>query len=677
VLRRYLSGVVSFVVTATAGVAIFAAPAQAAAIGWPQDTTVVKNTYIQSAPDGSVVAANCSQASTAIKVFSPDGATAADVPQRTDGVYTKSCYGQGAIGKDGTVFGIAEDNYTKFAAVAYRGNTKLWERAFPHYCAILRQTVQRAIHRVLVGADGFVYVVTVPHTCFSGYYVSKLNASTGQVVFEKQLSTSATTFVEATSRGLVAQNTQRVIRYLKYDGTEFAPSVTSVGWMYSADMNGRAFTADTSSDACSTSILKMYTPGTATPFNFTVPQCWRITRVTATSQNGLAMLAYNQDGRPTLTSYTPKTGGGFNAASVVLPDTDSYRNFKSSAVYGTYNYTNIQTDTNGNILLMRAYTWQRGDSMLTGWQFTLQAANLNVVSEYDTGAFDFQQTNRFARMMHWAMAKDKLYISIGYCTNIDPYQQCGTQSVTLYVARMARLGVDYPRGTILGVTATTVTCKPVTFVGVRGSGEDPFAYEGLGEPVQDVKNRLVAAGLTNMDVVAVAYPATGADYLSGTYPPDYRDSVADGIDAVNATLIQINRDCPLTQIVVITYSQGAHATDGVRFLPTAVQNQIKAMVLLGDPLFNPALTTINKGTFSANLYGVWVTPGPEALPARQFSTNMTSKVASYCLAGDPVCNFWAPALLYCKDNPSTCPHVQYKPNWTQQAATWVRGKVTL
>ena len=419
----------------------------------------------------------------------------------------------------------------------------------------------------------------------------------------------------------------------------------------------------------------MYTPGTATPFSFTVPQCWHIERVAATSQNGLAMLAYNQDGKPTLTSYTPKTGGGFNAASVVLPDTDGYRSFKTDDVYGSYHYGNILTDTNGNILLVRGYQWQRGGQALTGWQFTLQAANLNVVAEYDTSAFGFQQTNRFARTVRWAMAKDRLYVSVGYCTSADQYQ-CGTQTVTLYAARMARLGVDYPRGTVLGVTATTPTCKRVTLVGARGSGEDPFAYEGLGQPVQHIKDRLIAAGLTSMEVIAVAYPATAADYFSGTYPPDYRDSVTDGIDAINATLIQINRDCPQSQIVVVTYSQSAHATDGVRFLPVAVQNQIKAMVLLGDPLFNPALTAVNKGTYNTSRYGVWVTPGPNALPPRQFSTNMAGKVASYCLAGDPVCNFSTADLLYCKDNPSTCPHVQYKPNWTQQAATWVRGKVT-
>lgn len=674
-MKRFTAAVVSFVLATMAGMVTFTAPipAQAAATGWPQDTSSVQNSYIRTASDGNVVAANCSEAQTAIKVFAPSGATTATVPQRTDGIYTKSCYGQGAVGKDGTVFGIAEDSYTKFAAVAYRGTTKLWERNFPHYCANTRQTVERAINSVLVGADGFVYVVTVQHTCFSGYYVSKLNASTGQVVFEKQLSTSATTFVEATSKGLVAQNNQRVIRYLKYDGTEFAPSVTAVGWMQSVDMNGRAFTTDASSDACSTSVLKMYTPGTVTPFSFTVPQCWHIERVTATSQNGLAMLVYNQDGKPTLTSYTPKTGGGFNATSVILPDTDSYRSFKDS--YGSYLNARLQTDTNGNILLVREYQWQRDGNTLIGWRFTLQAVNLNVVSEYDTNAFDFQQTDRFARMMNWAMAKDRLYVSVSYCTSTDPYQ-CGTQSVTLYSARMARLNIDYPRGTMLGVAATTPTCKKVTFVGVRGSGEDPFAYEGLGEPVQHVKDRLVAAGLTSMEVIAVAYPATPADYFSGTYPPDYQDSVADGIDAVNATLLQINRDCPQTQIVLTAYSQGAHATDGVRFLPTAVQSQIKAMGLLGDPLFNPALTTVNKGAYNASRSGVWVTPGPEALPPRQFSTNMTGKVASYCLAGDPVCNFWAPDLLYCKDNPSSCPHVLYKPTWTQQLATWMRGKVT-
>jgi len=167
-------------------------------------------------------------------------------------------------------------------------------------------------------------------------------------------------------------------------------------------------------------------------------------------------------------------------------------------------------------------------------------------------------------------------------------------------------------------------------------------------------------------------------YSIAVWPPVRGDAQGEyaGIDAVNATLIQINRDCPQTQIVVITYSQGSHATDGVRFLPVAIQNQIKAMVLLGDPLFNPALTTVNKGTFSAPWEGVWVTSwGVGALPARQLSAPLLGKTASYCLANDVVCNT-SPASIAACTNMANCPHVKYKPEWTQQAATWVRSKVT-
>lgn len=661
---------VSLLLATMAVMAIFVTPAQATT-GWPQDTTAVQNSYIQSTPDGSVVAANCSEATTAMRMFSSDGVMTADVPQRTDGSYTKSCYGQGAVGKDGTIFGIAENSYGKFAVVAYKGTTKLWEARFVHYCSNIRQNIERSINSMVVGTDGSLYVVTVANQCFNGQYLTKLNASTGQVSFERWVSSYAPTYLGATSKGLVSQDTAHVVRFIGYNN-DFAAAITATGWVRAVDMNARTFTTDTSSDACFTSVLKMYTPGIAASFNFTVPQCWRIERA-ATSQNGLAILGYNQEGKPALTSYTPRTDGGFNAASVVLPDGDSYRSFKSA--YGSYLSAYIQTDTNGNILLVREYQWHQGDNTLTGWQFTLQAANLNIVSEYDTDAFDFRQTSRFARAMNWAMAKDRLYISVGYCTSTDPYQ-CGTQSVTLYAVRLARLGVDYPRGAVLGVKATTPTCKNVTFVGVRGSGEDPFAYEGLGKTVQHVKDRLVAAGLTSMEVISVAYPATPVDYTSASYPVDYSNSVTAGVDSLAGVLAQINKDCPQSQVIVVGYSQGAQTTDAVRSLPTAIQNQIKAIVLFGDPLFNPALTSVNKGTYT-NLYGVWVDPiGPGKLSPRQFASSMTGKVASYCLAGDSVCNLSPANVASCGKNAATCPHSQYAPNWTQRAATWVRSKVT-
>ena len=421
----------------------------------------------------------------------------------------------------------------------------------------------------------------------------------------------------------------------------------------------------------------MYTPGATAPFTFSVPQCWHVRLYQATSQNGLAVLYTDQDGKLRLTSYAP-SGSGFAAkSSAALPDVDGYKNFKVDSPYGSsYLPMWLQSDVNGNILLVREYQWQSGDNTLSGWQFTLQAASLNVVSEYDTSAFAFKQTDRFARIANWALAKDRLYISVGYCTSVDPYQ-CGTQSVMLYAVRMARANMDYPRGTVLGTTATTPSCKNVTLVGVRGSGEDPFLHEGLGTTLLHVKDRMIAAGFTSMEVISTPYPATPVDYAAPTYPADYANSVLDGTDSLAGILTQINKDCPNTRVVVIAYSQGTHVADAIRYMPSAIQTQAKALVLFGDPLFNPTLTSVNKGTFSASLYGVWAAPdGPGHLQPRQFSSEMSGKVASYCLAGDIVCNYSPSSIASCGTKPTTCPHVLYATNWTQQAATWIRSKVT-
>lgn len=653
-------------------------PAQAATTGWPQDISAVSNDYVQSMPNGSVMAANCSEAQTAVEVFSASGTLSSSVPQRTDGLYAKSCDAQGAIDKDGTVFGVADNSSNQFAAVAYRGTAKLWEQHFRSYCASQQKTFDRAISRVLVGADGFVYVATIPYQCPNGFYLSKLDASTGQVVFEKKVSNYTIAFLGVSSNGLVSQDNAGVIRYYRYDGTDFAPAVAASGRVQSVDMNSRAFVTGTSADSCSTSTFQMYTPNKATPFNFTVPACWYLQQVQATSGNGVAVLARNQDHKPALVSYTPAGTSGFTARSVTLGDTDGYRSFLvPNSPYAAYLPMYINTDVNGNILLEREYSWQQGSNSLTGWQFTLQSSDLNIVSQYDTGAFDFQQTSHFARTMHAAMANDRLYIAIGYCTSADP-RQCGTQSDTLYAVRMARLGMDYPRGAVLGVSATKVTCKTVDFVGVRGSGEDAFAYEGLGQTLQTAKNQLVAAGVKSMEVVAVPYPAVRVDLQSPSYPANYSTSVTSGVNAFAGALAEINKDCPGTQILIVGYSQGAQVVgDTLGLLPAKIQNQIKAIVLFGDPLFNPKLIANNKGTFDTGLYGIWTSPfGHGTLPVRQFPASMTNRAASYCVAGDAICNFTPAAAYICMFQPLDCPHFYYAPDWTQQAATWMRSRFT-
>ena len=661
--RRFLSVLLSLTLAVAGSVVVIAAPAQAAT-GWPQDVSDVGNDYIQSTPNGGVVSANCTSAQTAVKTFTALGVIATHVPQRTDGSYVKSCYSQGAVGKDGTVFGIADDGSTKSAAVAYRGNTQLWEKRFLQYCSSLGRSVERVVSQMVVGSDGFLYVTTLTYQCFNGHYLSKVNPNTGQVILEKKVSTFTTSFIGATTKGLVSQDSAGVIRYIGYDGNDFAVPVTASGWVRSIDMSARAFTTtnESGSGCLSQTSLRMYTAGNATPFKFSLGACWYIDSVQATSANGVAALGRNPSGQPVLLSYTPN-GSGFTGRSIVLLETDDYRNFKQiGSYYQTYLPAYINTDINGNILLVRGYNWQDGDKVLMGWQFMLHAPDLKVLSQYDTNAFDFKPTTRYARGMSWAMSKDQLYITVGYCTESNQ-NSCGAHSVKLYAARLARLGMDYPRGSVLGVKPVGFTCKPVQFVGTRGSEEDPFAYEGLGKGLQHVKDQLIAGGLTNMEVTALPYPAIPVRFTEVSYPTDYGESVKAGVDALTGSLLQINRDCPQARLFLGGYSQGAQVIgDTLPFLPTAVQNQIKAVVLFGDPLFNPALTTINKGTHSTN-YGIWSEPfGPGGLPARQFPSGMVNKAASYCISGDVICNLTPSNLVYCRNNPELCPHTIYAPS---------------
>ena len=240
---------------------------------------------------------------------------------------------------------------------------------------------------------------------------------------------------------------------------------------------------------------------------------------------------------------------------------------------------------------------------------------------------------------------------------------------------MARMHLDYPRATLLEVQPAPVTCANIEFIGARGSGENPFEYDGLGKTIQDVKNGLAAQGVS-MKVTPLPYPAVKVSYAPLDYPIEYRESLKAGVSSLASYMAQLSKTCPTTRIVLVGYSQGAHVVaDVATALPANIQDQIVGIVLFGDPLFNPSLTGVNKGSYE-NVNGVWSAPyGPGRLPQRQIGDSLIPKLASYCLLGDANCNFTPPNVASCMTQPTDCPHEHYATVWTDAAAVWLKDKI--
>ncbi|MGH7196312.1 MAG: cutinase family protein [Candidatus Saccharimonadales bacterium] len=657
-------------------------PAEAVSPAWPQDTSDLQSDYVMSTANGSVVAANCaSSGSTAFKTFAPDGTISATVPQVT-GKYTYVCWSQGAVAKDGTVFGYTDNRSGRYTVVAYRGTTLTWEISLRSYCSTYG-LVDRALKSMTVGVDGYLYAVSVDNKCQTGNFLNKIDPSTGRILFEKNLGKATVTWFSAYQYGVILQNTLRTIRYIKHDGSDYMPTnlsqAGSGGWIRAANIDGRVFQEDfqSSSGTCvnryKTINFQEYTPTTGRIFKFSWSSCWNIASTTATTNGGATVVAYNDAGQPVLLSYTPNDSS-YTVRSSTLSTTEDYRTFTDlGSTSNSFLPAIVRADGNGNILLTRQYNWRSGSKILRGWQFTLQRPDLSRVAQFDTNWFDFQQTTRFARGASWALSQDKLYLSIGYCTNADT-SSCQGRTQSLYAVPLQRLGLDYPRSATLGIGPTPVTCPTTQLVGVRGSGENPFEYEGVGRTIQDLKNQLVAGGLSGLQVAAVAYPAVPVDPYQRSYPADYSESVKAGVDALTGYLTQLHKDCPATDVILAGYSQGAHvAADVASALPTEIQAQIHGIVLFGDPRFNPQ-STFNRGTYDTSLYGIWSSPaGPGGLPPRELPPSLTGKTASYCLANDPICNFtsWDGFEQCFLSDGSNCAHYQYASIWTKHAADWL------
>jgi len=183
----------------------------------------------------------------------------------------------------------------------------------------------------------------------------------------------------------------------------------------------------------------------------------------------------------------------------------------------------------------------------------------------------------------------------------------------------------------------SASCPDVEVVFARGTDEPP----GVGKVGQAFVNSLRQDTRKSVGAYGVNYPAN-KDFLAAT----------DGADDASNHVQQMANNCPKTKMVLGGYSQGAAVIDivtaaplpGLGFhqpLPAVAADHIAAVALFGNP--------------SARAGGLMSALTPD----------FDGKTIDLCNTGDPICsngNKWSA-------------HLGYVPGLTNQAASFVAGRV--
>jgi cutinase len=177
-------------------------------------------------------------------------------------------------------------------------------------------------------------------------------------------------------------------------------------------------------------------------------------------------------------------------------------------------------------------------------------------------------------------------------------------------------------------------CPDAEVVFARGTGEPP-GVGGAGQAFIDSLTAQVPG--KSVGVYPVNYPAT----------PDYVNSARAGAGDAVAHVQGTAANCPNTKIVLGGYSQGAGVMDMTSYqLSPQVANHVAAVALFGNPQSNYAKQLSDS-----------------QIPA--INASYSSKTIDICLPDDEIC----------AEGGSILTHLGYVPDATDQAATFVAGRL--
>jgi Cutinase len=199
-------------------------------------------------------------------------------------------------------------------------------------------------------------------------------------------------------------------------------------------------------------------------------------------------------------------------------------------------------------------------------------------------------------------------------------------------------------------------CTSFLLIGVRGSGapytpdNNASGTSGFTATLSPIADSLSSYyGNTSITEYGLPYQAAPALALIDGNNESYYQSEAQGEGTLENILIAQEAGCPNQQIFLAGYSQGAEVVGNVISNDTSVDGSIVGVALYGDPRFNPS-SQADQGNYDPGLDGVFGSR-PE------FPSAIVSKVMSYCLHGDAICNWSLPSLPGFENGSS--PHFHY------------------
>jgi hypothetical protein len=338
-------------------------------------------------------------------------------------------------------------------------------------------------------------------------------------------------------------------------------------------------------------------------------------------------------------------------------------------------------DSSGHVVLVRSGS-QQIDGAVNHQAFVtlLDGITGRIVSSWNTSSVESGMS-----MYPWgwaAIAPGRVYLHAAPCHAgnfcVRPEYRDAPQ---LYAIDMPGVGFDYPRGQALDednptpsptpdptpTVTTPAPCLTLQFVGVRGSRSGPKDSGDWDSVLTKVRDR-VAAQVKGMSSTAIHYSALPVGDGLVTYTLVYVDSKEEGKHALLKYIDIFTTRCPSTYMLVVGYSQGAHAAGDAFELLSPSERKHIILLLFGDPIFNPKQPAVDVGNYDKALSGALKKFVPHL---RDIKSDARARVRNYCMKGDPICNSSAGNYMLCAANMSKCPHVLYATKgWADDGADW-------